>query len=90
MRQRINRMKLGISSCTEEMRPIILHSRMNNFYASVDILHDPALRGKPVEVVGDKEAHHGIVLVENEIAKCYEIRTGRVLWEARQKCPNLV
>ncbi|MDE7245318.1 MAG: DNA polymerase IV [Oscillospiraceae bacterium] len=72
------------------MKPVILHSDMNNFYASVEILYDPALRDMPVAVAGDEEARHGIVLAKNDIAKRFGIRTGQVLWEARQQCPGLV
>ena len=83
-------MKAGLPSYTEDMKPVILHSDMNNFYASVEILYDPTLRDKPVAVAGDEEARHGIVLAKNDIAKRYGIRTGQVLWEARQQCPGLV
>lgn len=69
---------------------MILHSDMNNFYASVEILFDPSLKGKPVAVAGDEEARHGIVLAKNDIAKGFGIRTGQVLWEARQQCPGLI
>lgn len=31
-----------------KMERVILHSDLNNFYASVACLYDPALRGKPV------------------------------------------
>jgi DNA polymerase-4 len=72
------------------MEPIILHSDMNNFYASVEILYDPALQNKPVVVAGDEEARHGIVLAKNDLAKRFGIHTGQVLWEARQQCPDLV
>ena len=67
-----------------------LHSDMNNFYASVEILYDPTLRDKPVAVAGDEEARQGIILAKNDIAKRYGIRTGQVLWDARQQCPGLV
>ena len=50
------------------MERIILHSDMNNFYASVECLYNPDLRGKPVAVAGDPEARHGIVLAKNEEA----------------------
>ena len=79
-----------MSSYTEDMKPVILHSDMNNFYASVEILYDPTLRNKPVAVAGDEEARHGIVLAKNDIAKRFGIHTGQVLWEARQQCPGLV
>ena len=68
----------------------ILHVDMNNFYASVECLHNPSLRGKPVAVGGDVEARHGIILAKNYQAKAYGIKTGEALWQARQKCPGLV
>lgn len=43
----------------------ILHCDCNNFYASVECLYHPELRGKPVAVCGDQEARHGIVLAKN-------------------------
>lgn len=72
------------------MARTILHSDMNNFYASVEILYDPALRGKPVVVAGDEEARHGIVLAKSYEAKVFGIQTGEALWEARRKCPDAV
>lgn len=66
----------------------ILHSDLNNFYASVECLHRPEIREKPVVVVGSKEDRHGIVLAKNMIAKCAGVKTGDVYWEARQKCGN--
>ena len=63
---------------------------MNNFYASVEMLYDPSLKGKPVIVAGDEEARHGIVLAKNYQAKAFGVRTGEALWEARQKCPGAV
>ena len=83
-------MKARLSSYTEDMKPVILHSDMNNFYASVEILYNPMLRDKPMAVAGDEGARHGIVLAKNDIAKRFGIRTGQVLWEARQQCPGLV
>lgn len=68
----------------------VLHSDLNNFYASVECLRRPELREVPVAVVGDKEARHGIVLAKNEKAKAAGVTTGEVTWEARKKCANLV
>lgn len=72
------------------MERIILHSDMNNFYASVECLYNPDLRGKPVAVAGDPEARHGIVLAKNEEAKRFGVQTGDPLWMAKQKCPDIV
>lgn len=66
----------------------ILHSDLNNFYASVECLRNPEIRDKPVVVVGSKEDRHGIVLAKNMIAKQAGVKTGDIYWEARQKCGN--
>lgn len=68
------------------MERYILHSDLNNFYASVESLYNPEIRNKGVVVVGDEEKRHGIVLAKNYIAKGYGIKTGDTVWEARQKC----
>ena len=68
----------------------ILHVDMNNFYASVECLYHPELRGKPVAVCGDPEARHGIVLAKNYAAKAYGVNTGTPIWMARQLCPDIV
>jgi DNA polymerase-4 len=68
----------------------ILHADINNFYASVEMLHYPKLRGHPVAVGGSEEQRHGIVLAKNYEAKAYGIQVGQALWEARQMCPGLI
>lgn len=72
------------------MDRVILHSDMNSFYASVEMLHHPELEGQPIAVVGDPEARHGIVLTANYIAKRKGVKTGMALWQARQCCPQMV
>ncbi len=67
----------------------ILHSDMNSFYASVEMLHHPELRGKPIAVGGDPEKRHGIVLTANYTAKRCGVKTGMALWQARQVCPEI-
>lgn len=67
----------------------ILHSDMNNFYASVECMLDPSLRHKPVAVCGSQEERNGIVLAANYEAKAYGIKTGDVIWQAKQKYPDL-
>lgn len=72
------------------MERVILHSDLNNFYASVECLYHPELRNKPVAVGGDAQLRHGIVLAKNEKAKRCGVQTGEALWQAKQKCPELV
>ncbi|MDO4566047.1 MAG: DNA polymerase IV, partial [Oscillospiraceae bacterium] len=68
---------------------IILHSDLNNFYASVELLERPRLRAFPVAVCGSAELRHGIVLAKNELAKRAGVRTGMAIWQARERCANL-
>lgn len=69
---------------------IILHSDMNSFYASVEMMLDPRLKGKAVAVCGATEERHGIVLAKSELAKKAGVKTGMVNWEAKQRCPGLI
>lgn len=72
------------------MNRTILHSDCNCFYASVELLHHPELRGKPVAVGGDPEERHGIVLTADYTAKRRGVKTGMALWQARQVCPDII
>ena len=69
---------------------IILHSDCNSFYASVESLYRPEMRDRPAAVGGDVEQRHGVILAKNEQAKKYGVKTGEALWQARQKCPDLM
>lgn len=72
------------------MERVILHCDSNSFYASVECLHHPEIRKKPVAVGGDAEQRHGIILAKNQLAKRYHVQTGEALWQAKAKCPDLV
>jgi DNA polymerase-4 len=72
------------------MERVILHCDLNAFYASVELLAYPELRGQPVAVCGDPESRHGIILAKNEAAKRFGVKTAETIWQARQKCPELV
>ena len=67
------------------MERTILHSDMNCFYASVEMLHHPELAGKPLAVGGDPEARHGIVLTANYVAKKSGVKTGMALFLCLQE-----
>lgn len=68
----------------------ILHVDQNCFYASVEMQRHPELRDKPLAVCGSQEERHGIVLTANYLAKPSGVKTGMAIWQARQRCPNLV
>ncbi len=69
---------------------IILHSDLNNFYASVECVLNPSLSDEYVAVCGSEEDRHGIVLAKNEKAKKCGVTTGETIWKAKQKCPRLI
>ena len=64
--------------------PSILHADLDAFYASVEQLLDPALRGRPLAVGG------GVVLAASYEAKRCGVAGGMVGWRARERCPDLV
>ena len=72
------------------MDRVILHCDLNSFYASVELLNHPELRGDPVAVSGNPSSRHGIILAKNEPAKKFGVKTAETIWQARKKCPNLV
>lgn len=61
----------------------ILHADLDAFYASVEQLLDPDLRGKPIAVGG------GVVLAASYEAKAFGVRGGMPGREARRLCPHL-
>lgn len=72
------------------MERIILHSDLNNFYASVERKLHPELNGLPLAVCGNAEERKGIVLAKSEEAKRFNVKTGDTIWQAKKKCPQIV
>ncbi len=69
---------------------VILHCDLNNFYASAECVSHNEWKNVPLAVCGNPELRHGVVLAKNEIAKKFGVKTGDVIWQARQKAPGLV
>src|SRR6266567_2227809 len=66
-----------------ETTATILHADLDAFYASVEQLLDPSLRGKPIAVGG------WVVLAASYEAKAFGVRGGMPGREARELCPQL-
>lgn len=69
---------------------VIFHVDCNAFYASVEELLHPELRTSPMAVCGNPESRRGIILAKNELAKGFGVKTAETIWQAKQKCPDLV
>jgi len=67
-----------------ETTATILHADLDAFYASVEQLLDPSLRGKPIAVGG------GVVLAASYEAKAFGISGGMSGRRARELCPHLI
>jgi DNA polymerase-4 len=67
---------------------IILHIDMNAFFASVEQQSNPALRGKPIAVIG--AAKRTVITTCSYEARACGVKTGMAVWEAKQKCPHLI
>ena len=69
---------------------IIFHCDNNGFYASVEEVLYPELKKVPMAIGGDPESRRGIILAKNELAKAKGVKTAETIWQAKQKCSNLV
>lgn len=67
-----------------------MHVDLNNFYASVECMLNPALQGKNVAVCGAPEDRHGIILAKSKEAKNLGVKTGMTIWEAKNLAPDLI
>jgi DNA polymerase-4 len=62
---------------------------MDAFFAAVEVLANPQLRGRPV-VVGGRPGSRGVVATASYEARPFGIRPGMAIGEAARRCPHAV
>ena len=62
---------------------------LNSYFASVEQQENPEIRGKPVAVIPSQTDYTCAIAASYE-AKAYGIKTGTIIRDAKQMCPNLI
>jgi DNA polymerase-4 len=68
-------------------RTVVFHVDLDAFFASVELLDDPSLAGKPV-IVGALPGHRGVVSTCSYEARAFGVRSAMPIAEAYRRCPQ--
>ncbi len=68
---------------------IIFHIDLDAFFASVEEVENPALKGKPL-IVGGAPDKRGVVAAANYAARAFKVRAAMTTAQAQRRCPKAV
>ncbi|MFC1653456.1 hypothetical protein ACFL1M_01250 [Patescibacteria group bacterium] len=71
------------------MARIIIHIDLNSCFATCEQQDNPKWRNKPLGVVQDS-GKRSVIIASSIEAKVLGIGTGHKVWEAQQKCPEII
>ena len=66
----------------------ILHIDMDAFFAQVEQVTNPKLRGKAIAVIGSKA--RTVIVTSSYEARAFGVKTGMTIGEGKRKCPGLI
>ncbi|WP_107942820.1 DNA polymerase IV [Metasolibacillus fluoroglycofenilyticus] len=69
---------------------VIVHIDMNCFYASVEQVFEPSLKGKPIAIAGNPKERRGIIITCSYEARAFGVKTTMTVHEAKKLCPQLI
>jgi DNA polymerase IV len=78
----------GLTEPSEKPRRVIAHLDCDSFYASVELLRRPELRGRPVVVAGS--GPRAVVTTASYEARAYGVHSAMSAVRARRLCPGAV
>jgi DNA polymerase-4 len=65
-----------------------MHVDINAFFASVEQQCNPALRGKPIAVIGSQK--RTVITTASYEARAQGVKTGMNIYEGKRQCPDLI
>ncbi|KKS32565.1 MAG: polymerase IV protein [Candidatus Amesbacteria bacterium GW2011_GWA2_42_12] len=72
----------------------IMHVDMNSYFATAEQQANPYLRGRPIGIIkgrtGLPAGRQGCIIAASVEAKRFGVKTGSTVWEAKQKCPQII